>query len=364
MAPDRERDPGIAAEAVQTGMVEGDREEEGLPVPVEPDRHHERCTVLAEAGEVHHVLLGEERIELVGRHRERAVLLLGHVTAPSIFSASTRSSSTPSSRRISSVCSANCGARRSTVGRLVELHRVGDELPRRAVGVGDLGDEPFAAHLRIAAELDGVLHRRPLALEGAEAVDPVVVRASTRSPRARSRPPPARSRAASPACSSVRRRSCPRGRGGGRSRPRTSTPGSWRGRGTGRRRSAPAPRRGWSAPRAGCPSIRPATARRWRARCRPASALAHSPTPSSDTSSTDGSPVRSAREERGGDAAGDRHPADRVAVGGAGHAQHAVVVGRLDPGGVATPRPVGGGVVAPARRLRHPGRRRRCPARR
>ena len=71
MAPDRERDPGIAAEPVQTGMVERDRDEEGLAVPVEPDRHHERRTVLAQAGEVHDVLLGEERVELVGRHRER-----------------------------------------------------------------------------------------------------------------------------------------------------------------------------------------------------------------------------------------------------------------------------------------------------
>jgi DNA-binding GntR family transcriptional regulator len=48
--------------------------------------------------------------------RDQGGLVIKLLSSRGMFSARTRSSSTPSSRRISSVCSANCGARRSTVG--------------------------------------------------------------------------------------------------------------------------------------------------------------------------------------------------------------------------------------------------------
>jgi len=61
-------------------------------------------------------------------------------------------------------------------GRLVELHRIGHQLALHAVGVGHLRDVAVRAQLRVVADLEAVLHRRPLTFERPEVLDPLSVR--------------------------------------------------------------------------------------------------------------------------------------------------------------------------------------------
>ena len=235
-------------------------------------------------------------------------------------------------------------------GRFVELHRVGDELSRLPVDVGDLGDEPVGPHLGIATELDRVLDGSPLTFERAEPLDPVAVRLRsdhlvhdlggggrvleqllrrvptlvvdhvlTLEVTAEVRPELRHLDHRQVEVAAVRgpHRAGPRvGPGLGGIPHRATGPGlAVRQRDVHRERIGPQ----------ADPEERDV-----EHRCL-AGALAG--------------------EERGRDASGDRHPAQRVAVCGTGHPEHAVVLRRSHPRGVTTARPVRGRVVAPAGRL-------------
>ena len=82
------------------------------------------------------------------------------------------SSVLPSSRRMSSVCSAK-RARVTARRRLVELHRVGHERAVVAVGVDDREEVAVRLQLRVGGELERVLRRRPRAFQRLQVLDPV-----------------------------------------------------------------------------------------------------------------------------------------------------------------------------------------------
>ena len=87
------------------------------------------------------------------------------------------SQSRPSfSVRISSPCSLNSGARLRGRGRAVELHRRAHQRERRAALGVHLLQVAVGDGLRVGDDVDGVLHRRPLALHPAQLRLPLLER--------------------------------------------------------------------------------------------------------------------------------------------------------------------------------------------
>src|SRR5262245_34524925 len=98
----RQRHPTVPPEPLDAGMVPTECHPEVGAVPVEAHRYDEGCAVLPQARQHDDVGRSEERVELFGRHRERAVLARisrhGHRARPLITSSANASRPATASR--------------------------------------------------------------------------------------------------------------------------------------------------------------------------------------------------------------------------------------------------------------------------